>query len=82
MKLFAYIKRYCFLNQITKAYSRVSVQFLCERLGMEKDELQKIVEKKGIDPANVLVTTLDADNRPHKSYFAGLTYVYAVCHRE
>jgi hypothetical protein len=43
-------------------------------------ELQKIVEHKGIDPANVLVTTLDADNRPHKSYFAGLTYVYAVCH--
>jgi hypothetical protein len=43
-------------------------------------ELQKIVEQKGIDPANVLVTTLDADNRPHKSYFAGLTYVYAVCH--
>lgn len=43
-------------------------------------ELQKIVEKKGIDPSNVLVTTLDADNRPHKSYFAGLTYVYAVCH--
>jgi hypothetical protein len=43
-------------------------------------ELQKIVEKKGIDPGNVLVTTLDADNRPHKSYFAGLTYVYAVCH--
>jgi len=43
-------------------------------------ELQKIVEKLGIDPKNVLVTTLDADNRPHKSYFAGLTYVYAVCH--
>jgi hypothetical protein len=43
-------------------------------------ELQKIVEKLGIDPANVLVTTLDADNRPHESYFAGLTYVYAVCH--
>ncbi len=43
-------------------------------------ELQKIVEELGIDPANVLVTTLDADNRPHKSYFAGLSYVYAVCH--
>jgi hypothetical protein len=43
-------------------------------------ELQKIVEKMGLDPANVLVTTLDADNRPHPSYFAGLTYVYAVCH--
>lgn len=43
-------------------------------------ELQKIVEELGIDPKNVLVTTLDADNRPHKSYFAGLSYVYAVCH--
>lgn len=43
-------------------------------------ELQKIVEEKGIDPRDVLVTTLDADNRPHESYFAGLTYVYAVCH--
>lgn len=43
-------------------------------------ELQRIVEKLGIDPKNVLVTTLDADNRPHKSYFAGLSYVYALCH--
>lgn len=43
-------------------------------------ELQRIVKKLGIDPKDVLVTTLDADNRPHKSYFAGLAYVYAVCH--
>lgn len=43
-------------------------------------ELQKIVKAMGIDPKNVLVTTLDADNRPHKSYFAGLSYVYSVCH--
>ena len=43
-------------------------------------ELEKIVNKMGIDPKNVLVTTLDADNRPHESYFAGLSYVYAVCH--
>ncbi len=43
-------------------------------------ELQKIIEQKGIDPKNVLVTTLDADNRPHPSYFAGLTYVYACTH--
>ncbi|MFT4532559.1 MAG: hypothetical protein ACI9T8_000583 [Candidatus Saccharimonadales bacterium] len=43
-------------------------------------ELQKIVEEQGINPRDVLVTTLDADNRPHKSYFAGLSYVYAVCH--
>lgn len=43
-------------------------------------ELERIVAKKGIDPKNVLVTTLDADNRPHRAYFAGLSYVYAVCH--
>lgn len=42
--------------------------------------LQQIVEKLGVDPKDVLVTTLDADHRPHKSYFAGLSYVYAVCH--
>lgn len=43
-------------------------------------ELLKIVEKKGIDPKNVLVTTLDADNRPHKEYFANLAYVYSMIH--
>jgi hypothetical protein len=43
-------------------------------------ELQKIVEELGIDPRDVLVTTLDADNRPHKSYFACLTYVYSCAH--
>lgn len=42
-------------------------------------ELVKIIDKLGIDPLHVLVTTLDADNRPHKAYFAGLSYVYAVC---
>lgn len=43
-------------------------------------ELQRIIEKKGIDPLQVLVTTLDADNRPHEKYFSCLSYVYAVCH--
>jgi cellulose synthase/poly-beta-1,6-N-acetylglucosamine synthase-like glycosyltransferase len=41
-------------------------------------ELQRLVEKKGFDPENVIVTTLDSDNRPHKSYFAYLTYEYIV----
>jgi hypothetical protein len=41
-------------------------------------ELQKYVEKEGIDPATVLVTTLDADNRPDKRYFAALNYLYSV----
>ncbi|MCA9328559.1 glycosyltransferase family 2 protein [Candidatus Saccharibacteria bacterium] len=43
-------------------------------------ELQRIVEAKGIDPLHVLVTTLDADNRPHAKYFSCLSYVYAMCH--
>lgn len=43
-------------------------------------ELVHIVERLGIEPKNILVTTLDSDNRPHPSYFAGLSYVYAVCH--
>ncbi len=42
--------------------------------------LQEIVQQKGIDPHHVLVTTLDSDNRPHKQYLAGLTYVFSVCH--
>ena len=31
-----------------------------------------------MDPAKVVVTTLDADNRPDPRYFALLTYVYCV----
>ncbi len=42
--------------------------------------LAKYIQDKKIDPLNVLVTTLDADNRPHKNYLAGLNYVYSVCH--
>ncbi len=41
-------------------------------------ELQKYVEKQKIDPENVVVTTLDSDNRPHKSYFAYLTYEFIM----
>jgi hypothetical protein len=33
-------------------------------------------KEQGIDPSRVLVTTLDADNRPDKNYFSLLTYVY------
>lgn len=43
-------------------------------------ELEKIVRNRGIDPLHVLVTTLDADNRPHEKYFSGLKYVYCVSH--
>lgn len=41
-------------------------------------ELQKYIEKQKIDPDNVIVTTLDSDNRPHKSYFSYLTYEYLL----
>ncbi|HSX46757.1 MAG TPA: hypothetical protein VLF87_02090, partial [Patescibacteria group bacterium] len=41
-------------------------------------ELQKEVEARGIKPLNVIVTTLDADNHPHKRYLAALSYLYAV----
>lgn len=40
--------------------------------------LQKYLEHQAIDPAKVLVTTLDADNRPDSRYFAALTYLYCV----
>lgn len=42
-------------------------------------ELLHYVEKTGLDPLNVIVTTLDADNRPHKHYLSALTYVYSLC---
>ncbi len=43
-------------------------------------KLAELVKQQGIDPSKVLVTTLDSDNRPHKKYLAGLTYVHSVCH--
>ncbi|HET7302296.1 MAG TPA: glycosyltransferase family 2 protein [Candidatus Saccharimonadales bacterium] len=42
--------------------------------------LQEYVAKQKIDPLKVIVTTLDADNRPDKNYLAALTYVYCSCH--
>ena len=41
-------------------------------------ELQQYLEAEGIDPAQVVVTTLDADNRPDKQYFAAVSYLYCV----
>jgi hypothetical protein len=40
--------------------------------------LQKYLEKQQIDPAKVLVTTLDSDNRPDIRYFSALSYTYCV----
>jgi len=39
-------------------------------------KLQKYLEKEKIDPTRVVVTTLDADNRPHPCYLGALTYTY------
>lgn len=41
-------------------------------------ELEKYIRKQSIDPLSVIVTTLDADNRPDKNYLNALTYVYAL----
>lgn len=39
--------------------------------------LKEYLDKKNIDPASVMVTMFDADNRPHPNYFAILTYMVA-----
>ena len=36
------------------------------------------IERRGIDPGNVIVTTFDADHRAAKNYFSYLTYIYAT----
>ncbi len=40
--------------------------------------MQKWCEDKGIEFKNVLMTTLDSDNRPHPAYFNYATYEYIV----
>ncbi len=41
-------------------------------------KLQKYLKEQKINPAKVIVTTLDADNRPHRLYFPALSYLYCV----
>lgn len=41
-------------------------------------KLQKYLKNEKIDPAKVVVTTLDADNRPDRRYLPALSYVYCV----
>ncbi|MFI5240765.1 MAG: hypothetical protein ACHQUB_03600 [Candidatus Saccharimonadia bacterium] len=41
-------------------------------------KLAELVTERDIDPEHVIVTTLDADNRPSKRYFANLSYKYAT----
>lgn len=40
--------------------------------------VKEYLEKKNIDPRRVIVTTLDADNRPDPQYLPALSYVYSV----
>lgn len=40
--------------------------------------MQKYIDDKGIDYKNVIVTTLDSDNRPHPAYFDYTTYEFIV----
>jgi len=40
--------------------------------------LKDWLQEKGIEYRNVIVTTLDSDNRPHTTYFDYLTYEYIV----
>ncbi len=41
-------------------------------------ELETYLEQEKIDPKRVIVTTLDADNRPHKYYLPALSYLYTA----
>ncbi len=41
-------------------------------------KLQDYLEDKQIDPKNVIVTTLDSDNRPDKRYFLAVSYAFCV----
>lgn len=41
-------------------------------------ELTKYVIGQGIDPNNVIVTTLDSDHRPSPQYFSQLTFTFAT----
>lgn len=42
-------------------------------------KLVRLLKKEKIDPARVIVTTLDSDNRPHPNYLPALTYTYCLC---
>lgn len=39
-------------------------------------QLQRYLKQRHIDPRRVMVTTLDADNRPDKHYLTALSYAY------
>lgn len=41
-------------------------------------KIAEYAKRKNLDPKNVVITTLDSDNRPDRNYFACLTYLYCV----
>jgi cellulose synthase/poly-beta-1,6-N-acetylglucosamine synthase-like glycosyltransferase len=41
--------------------------------------LEEYILEQKINPRNVLVTTLDSDNRPHPEYFSAVSYLYCSC---
>lgn len=41
--------------------------------------LKQILDSQKIAYENVIVTTLDADNRPHPQYLSAVTYAYLAC---
>ena len=41
-------------------------------------QLEKYLKQEGIDPYNVIVTSLDSANRPHQHYLSALTYTVAA----
>lgn len=41
-------------------------------------EVLKFIQTKKINPNNIIVTTLDADNRVHPEYLSSLTYHYLI----
>lgn len=41
-------------------------------------QFKKYLEEKEIDPKKVVVTTLDADNRPDKRYFLAIDYLFCI----
>ncbi len=41
-------------------------------------QLKAYLEARKIDPKNVIVTTLDADNRPNTNYFLAVSYAFCV----
>ena len=41
-------------------------------------QFAKYVAKKGINPDNIIITTLDCDNKPDPKYFSYLTYEWIV----